>query len=66
MKCDNYEDDGKCRYFQALIGTDEDPPTGMDQDNGECLAIQEAGGEEAGGWIMVEEEDCDMLDLEDV
>ncbi len=58
--CDNFEEDGKCRYFNMLQGTGEDLPTGVDIDNGECLVIQKVKS-----WIELEPEDCDMLDLID-
>ena len=60
MKCENYkEDERQCRYFEALIGTDEECPTGMDESNGRCNAIEEKDGD----WYDVESEDCDMFDL---
>jgi hypothetical protein len=56
MEYCQYFEDGKCRYYQALTGTGEDPPTGMDDDNGDCLAIQEQET-----WDMVDGDDCDMI-----
>ncbi len=56
--CSNMEDD-KCRYFEALIGTGEEPPSGMDTSNGDCLAR-----EAVASWLDIDPQDCDMLDLE--
>ena len=57
--CDNFEDE-KCRYFEMLQGTGEELPTGCDPDTGSCTPIEDAVGE----WMLVDPEDCDMLDLE--
>jgi hypothetical protein len=56
-QCENYEE-GKdqCRYYEALQGTGEDMPTGMDV-HGKCKPFDDEDD-----WIMVEHEDCDMLD----
>jgi hypothetical protein len=48
---------GKCRYFDALIGTDEPYPTGCADNTGECRPFEEFG------WDVMEDSDCDMVDL---
>lgn len=60
-QCDNYEDNGKCRYYEALYGTGEDLPSGCSV-SGDC----EVKDNIIDSWIEVEPEDCDMLDLDDV
>ncbi len=58
MICDNFEKEEKvCRYYAALIGTPEEPPTGMENFSGRCGARDDVEN-----WIEVEDEDCDMLD----
>ena len=62
MKCDNYEEDGDCRYYQALIGTGEPPPSGMDS-SGHCEVADDIA--DLDDWFEAEPKDCDMLDLEE-
>ncbi len=59
--CDNYEE-GQCRYYNLLMGTGEEPPSGMDKDTGACLLVQDT---DTWSWLDAEPEDCDMLDLGD-
>ncbi len=58
--CENYEDGKRCRYYEALHGTGEEPPSGMDGDTGECLVIMGIDS-----WIEADPDDCDMMDLGD-
>ena len=61
MTCENYDEDNEvCNYFASLRGTGEDPPTGMNPDDGSCRALHDQDD----NWFMVEREDCDMFDLE--
>jgi hypothetical protein len=60
VKCKNYED-GRCKYYVALIGTNEELPTGMDP-TGVCDVTLDM--EDIEDWIDAESEDCDMLDME--
>jgi hypothetical protein len=61
MICNNFrEAEGVCKYHEALIGTNEDHPSGCDEDDGSCIVDSPDFG---GDWFMVDEEDCDMLDL---
>lgn len=62
MKCSNYEEEKRrCRYYEALHGTGEDPPTGMNS-TGRCDVAEDM--EDINDWLEAEPEDCDMLDLE--
>ena len=60
MKCDNYKGSGICKYYGTLIGTIEDPPTGMNSATGEC---NPAFWKQ---WEDMEDEDCNMLTLVEV
>lgn len=60
MKCENYiEEQEECRYFEAMHGSNEDRPSGMEVMSGRCKPFDDASD-----WYDVEPEDCDMLDFD--
>ncbi len=59
MICSNYDKEmEECKYHQALFGSLEESPTGMDEISGDCKAM-----EQYDDWIEMEPDDCDMLNL---